>query len=108
MPELVPESFSPEILLALEAGGPNLVGNLMLPVALVAIFYFLIYRPQKQEADALAKLIAGLQKGDQVVTTSGIHAKIHEAKGDTLVLEVAQNSYLTVDRDAIKRKKEVA
>jgi preprotein translocase subunit YajC len=38
------------------------------------------------------------------VTASGIHGKVHEAKGDTLVLEISPNAYLTVDREAVKRK----
>lgn len=69
-----------------------------------AIFYFVLWRPQQQEAKELQKLIAGLQRGDRVVTTTGIHGKVHEAKADTLVLEISTNAYLTVDRDAVKRK----
>jgi preprotein translocase subunit YajC len=80
----------------------------MLPMlaAMGLIFYFVLYRPQKQEAETQAKLVASLQKGDRVVTTSGIHGRIHEAKGDTLVLELSVNNYMTVDRDAVRRKVE--
>lgn len=73
-------------------------------VAMAAIFYFFLLRPQQQEAKEHQALVASLQRGDRVVTTSGIHGKVHEAKGETLVLEVSPNNYLTVDREAVKRK----
>jgi len=78
-------------------------GIMMIPIML-AIFYFVLWRPQQQEAKAQQTLIAGLQRGDLVVTAGGVHGKVHEARADTLVLEVSPNSYITVDRDTVKRK----
>jgi preprotein translocase subunit YajC len=73
-------------------------------LAMVAVFYFIVLRPQQKEAQEHQKLTAGLQKGDRVVTTGGVHGKVHEARADTLVLEVSPNAFLTVDRDVVKRK----
>ena len=84
-----------------DSGLPS--GIMMIPI-MVAIFYFVLWRPQQQEAKAQQTLIAGLQRGDLVVTSGGIHGKVHEARADTLVLEVSPNSYITVDRDTVKRK----
>lgn len=78
-------------------------GIMMIPV-MIAIFYFVLWRPQQQEAKDQQKLVAGLQRGDRVVTAGGIHGRVHEAKADTLVLEVSPNAYLTVDRDTVRRK----
>ena len=78
--------------------------GLFLPVAILGIFYFVVMRPQQKEAADLQKIVAALQSGDRVVTTAGIHGKIHEAQGDRLVLEVSPNTFLTVDRDTVKRK----
>ena len=79
--------------------------SMAFPIAMiVGIFYFLMYRPQQAEEKAHKELVAGLQRGDKVITSSGIHGKLHEAKSDTLVLEVAAGQYLTVDRDVVKRK----
>jgi len=75
----------------------------MIPIV-AAIFYFVLWRPQQQEQKEQQKLIASLQRGDKVVTTGGIHGTVHEAKADTLVIEVSTNSFLTVDRDTVKRK----
>jgi preprotein translocase subunit YajC len=96
----------PSLLLALDgaASAPGLLVQAIPFVAMAAIFYFFLIRPQQQEQKDHASLVAALQRGDRVVTNSGIHGKVHEAKGDTLVIEVHTNTFLTVDRDAVKRK----
>lgn len=86
------------------SAGSSFTSMLPMLAAMGLIFYFVLYRPQKQEADTQAKLIAALQKGDRVVTSSGIHGRIHEALGDTLVIEISPKNYLTVDRDAVRRR----
>ena len=74
------------------------------PLAIMlGIFYFLVLRPQRQEADTHAKLVAGLKVGDRVVTNAGFYGTITEAAGTTLVLEISSKAYLTVDRDSVKR-----
>ncbi|MFZ5477819.1 MAG: preprotein translocase subunit YajC [Myxococcota bacterium] len=88
------------------AAGGGFAPNILLLVAFVGIFYFVLLRPQQKEAKEHAALVASLQKGDKVVTASGIHGKVHEAKDGTLVLEISPNAYLTVDREAVKRKLE--
>ena len=83
---------------------PGLVSQLPFLVAMVAIFYFLVWRPQRQEQEEQEKLVAAIQKGDRVVTQAGIHGTVLEAAGDTLILEISRNSQLTVDRDSVKRR----
>lgn len=102
MPDGVSMPFPLPILAQAEAAGG--LGMFLPLIAMVVIFYFLLWRPQQKEAQNLQKLVASLQKGDRVVTASGVHGKIHEARADTLVLEISPNAYLTVDRDAVKRK----
>ena len=105
LPSLSPDSVSLIAPLVMHdsptSGLPS--GVLMIPIML-AIFYFVLWRPQQQEQKEQQKLIAGLQRGDKVVTTGGIHGTVHEAKADTLIIEVSKDSYLTVDRDTVKRK----
>ena len=83
-------------------GGFLSMAPMMLAIGL--IFYFIVYRPQKKEADEHAKLVASLQRGDRVVTTAGLHGRVQEARGDVLLLEVAPNTVVTVDRDVVRRK----
>lgn len=98
--------MNPDILTLLDApaqGSP--FASMLMPIAMVAVvFYFFVYRPNQKEDAARKELIASLQRGDRVVTSSGIHARLHEAKGETLVLEISPGAFLTVDRDAVKAK----
>lgn len=96
----------PSLLLALDPSDPasSPFGMVLPLVAMVAIFYFLLWRPQQKEAQEHQKLVASLQKGDQVVTAAGIHGRIHEARPDAVVLELSPGCLMTVDRDAVRRK----
>ena len=74
-------------------------------IAMFAILYFLMIRPQMKKAKEHKALIAGLQKGDEVVTQGGLTGKV-SAIGDNYVkIEVGSNSAgaveITVQRPAI-------
>lgn len=56
-------------------------------VAMIAIFYFLMIRPQQQRAKKEKAFEAGLKVGDKVITKSGIHGKISELSDSTVVIE---------------------
>ena len=92
-----------DLLLSLNDPGPMGSPWIMM-IAFAAIFYFVIFRPQQKEQKDHQALVASLQKGDRVVTGAGIHGRVHEAKADTLVLEIAPNTFLTVDRETVRRK----
>lgn len=67
----------------------------------VAIFYFLLIRPQAKRAKDHKNMVAALQKGDEVVTSGGILGKITKVTDDFVVLEVAGEVELTLQRQAI-------
>ena len=74
-------------------------------IAMFAILYFLMIRPQMKKAKEHKALIAGLQKGDEVITQGGLTGKV-TAVGDNYVkVEVGSNSAgaveITVQRPAI-------
>lgn len=56
-------------------------------ILLVAIMYFFMIRPQIKKQKAEAKYRAQIQKGDNVVTIGGIHAKVLEVSEDTLLVQ---------------------
>lgn len=95
------------LLLSLQAapdGGGSFMSSLVLMASFVAIFYFVMLRPQQKEAKEHAALLASLQKGDKVVTAAGVHGKIHEVRSDTLLLEIAPSVHMTVDRESVRKK----
>ncbi len=61
-----------------------MIGQLLL---MVAIFYFLLIRPQQQRAKKEKAFEAALKVGDKVVTKSGIHGKVSEMAETTVVIE---------------------
>lgn len=77
----------------------------VIPLLLMfAVFYFLIMRPQIKESEAHDKLMAGLVKGDRVVTRAGVHGKIIRVEDDTVGIEIAKNTAVTLDKTAVVRK----
>ncbi len=73
-----------------------------LPLLLiVVVFYFFMIRPQMKRQKETRKFREGLAKGDKVVTTGGIYGKIIEIKETTIVLEVAKDVQIKVDKNGI-------
>lgn len=83
---------------------PGLLSSLPMMIAIIAVFYFLLIRPQQKEAKQHAQLVAGLKKGDRVVTGSGLHGRIYEVGEKEVQLEIADRVRVTVDKVSIKRK----
>lgn len=77
---------------------------------MAVIFYMLLIRPQQRQRKELEKRISALQKSDEVVTTSGIHALVHNVKERTVVLKVAEGVLVEFEKAAVATvlKKETA
>ena len=76
-----------------EPAGPN---PLILIVAFVAIFYFVVFRPQSKQAKAHQKFVAEMKKGDEVVTQAGIIGTIAQVDDRTVTLDVGGGNKLRV------------
>ena len=68
---------------------------------MIVVFYFFMIRPQMKRQKEMTKFRAALQKGDKIVTTGGIYGKIDEIKDNIIILEVAQNVKLKVDKSVV-------
>jgi preprotein translocase subunit YajC len=75
--------------------------TMIMMVLMVVMFYFLLIRPQQRQRKELEKRISALQKGDEVVTTAGIHAIVHNVKEKTVVLKVAEGVMMEFDKPAV-------
>lgn len=60
-------------------------------IAMGAVFYFLILRPQMRRQKEHKAKLEGIQKGDQVVTAGGLLAKVVKVDENTVDLELAPN-----------------
>ena len=74
---------------AAQAAAPGWTGFLPI-VGMVAIFWFLLIRPQMRQQNVHREKIAGVKKGDQVVTAGGIVGKVTKVDDAYAEIEIAQ------------------
>jgi preprotein translocase subunit YajC len=76
-------------------------GPLIFLAAMLAVFWFLLIRPQRQRQAAQRNLIAQLSAGDEVVTAGGILGTIRSIADDHVLLEVAPGTEVRVAKEAV-------
>lgn len=80
---------------------PNPIMQFVPLIFIFVIFYFLLIRPQQKKAKEHQKLVAGIQTGDDVITSAGIHGVVTNVKDKTVLVRVADNVKIEFDRAAI-------
>lgn len=85
-----------------QAGGSPLVSIGMM-VAIFAIFYFLLIRPQKKQQQKLAQSIASLKKGDKIIVAGGIVAEYVSDKegGRVAIVKLGENTKIEIIKSSI-------
>lgn len=85
--------------LAQAAPTGGLFGNPLLLLGLLfLVMYFTMIRPQTKQAKQHRELIAGLKKGDRIVTVGGIHGTIREVDEKTILVDVDGGTKLRLDK----------
>lgn len=72
-------------------------------VLILLIFYFILIRPQQKQQKEYAKMLEGLKKNDQIVTSGGVHATIVNIKEKTFVIRIDDNVRVEIDKNAVGR-----
>ncbi len=67
------------------------------------VMYFFMIRPQQKKQKELARFRASIAKGDKVVTAGGIYGKVKDVNEGTVVVEIANNVDITIDKAMIVR-----
>ncbi|MDO8518729.1 MAG: preprotein translocase subunit YajC [Deltaproteobacteria bacterium] len=76
--------------------------GMFLPLIIVfIIFYFLIFRPQQKQAKVKKQMLADLKRGDEVISNGGIYGKITDITDTFVMLQVAANVTIKVDRSQV-------
>ena len=70
-------------------------------VLIILIFYFIMYRPIRQRQKSLDTMIAGLEKGDRVITTGGVYGTVVDVKEHVVMLKIGDQVKIKVSRNAI-------
>lgn len=71
---------------------------------IVVVFYVLLIRPQQRKAKQHQQLVQAVGVGDRVVTIGGLHGTVESVDEDTMRLEVAPGTVITLTRGAIARR----
>jgi preprotein translocase subunit YajC len=83
-------------------GSQSMLGNpLFMILAMFAVMYFLVLRPQSKKQKELQKMLAELKKGDDVVTSGGIIGKVSGIKDNELTLQVQEGVRIRVLRSSV-------
>ncbi|WP_168396413.1 preprotein translocase subunit YajC [Acinetobacter indicus] len=80
---------------------PSMVANLLMIAVFIAIFYFLIWRPQSKRAKEHRALIDSLGVGSEVVFAGGLMGKITKLEGDFAVIELNRGVEVKIQRASV-------
>src|SRR5262245_11645604 len=79
----------------------GLLGSLLLPVGMIAIFYFLLIRPQNQRMKKHREMLGAMKKGDEVVTQGGIIGKVTKLADAEVTIDTGEGGKLRIVRSMI-------
>ncbi len=92
--------------LILQAGAtaaPQNMGtmNLVMILLIFVVFYFFMIRPQMKRQKEIKKFRESLKAGDKIITAGGIYGKIREMNDQKVVVEIAENVKVTLDKGSV-------
>lgn len=82
-------------------GDGSMVSTLVMFSLIIAIFYFMILRPQQKRQKERQKLLEGVKKGDRIVTVGGVHATVLGLEEKTVLIQIADNVKVKLEKSAI-------
>lgn len=82
-------------------------GQFLMLIAMFAIFYFLIIRPQQKQQKAHKAMLESLQKGDKIVTAGGLMAEVVKVEEDFIKIKLNDDTIVRLERSFVARKEEV-
>ncbi len=79
----------------------SLVDMIIPVIFMVAVFYFLIIRPNKKQMQKKEQMLTGLKPGDTVITTGGIYGQILSIRGEVVTIDSTDKGRLKIAKRAI-------
>lgn len=83
------------------SGSQSGLSSMLMIVAIIAIFYFVMIRPQSKKQKELKRQREAMAKGDRVVTAGGIHGRIRNIKDNTVMVEISPNVEIELDKASV-------
>ena len=82
----------------------DLISSLLPLVALFAIFYFLIIRPQQKQAKEHKEMISNLEKGDKIVTNGGLIVEVVKVEEEYFLIKNNDDSEMKLQKEFVAKK----
>ena len=96
-------AYAESVASATPTAGSSLPGTIIMMVVMIAVFYFMLIRPQRKKDKAVKDMLNSMKKGDRVCTIGGIYGNIIDLKEDTLTISVgAQKTQMVIARWAVR------
>ena len=95
--QLIPESGA-------DGGAGGGLGFFLPLIALFLLMYAIIIRPQQRQQKEQRKMVAAVERGDQVVTSGGIHGRVTGVSDDVLTVEIAERVRVKLNRSAVSQR----
>lgn len=86
---------------AAPAQGPSMAANLLMIAVFVAIFYFLIWRPQAKRAKEHRQLVDSLSAGSEIIFAGGLMGRVSKIEGDYAVVELSKGVDVKIQRASV-------
>lgn len=83
------------------AASPNMISNLLLLVAFLFLFYFMLIRPQSKKMKDHQALVSSIAKDDEVVINGGLMGKVAKVTDQFLIVEIADGIQVKVQKQAV-------
>ncbi len=82
-------------------GEPSTIAAFLPFVILIAVFYFLLIRPQQKKSKEHKEMLGKIEKGDNILTTGGIFGRVTNVREDSLTVEIADNVRVKLTKSAV-------
>ncbi len=80
---------------------PSFTFNLILFGGMILLFWLLLIRPQSKRAKEHRELIAGISKGDEVMTSGGLLGKVTKIDGEYMALQIADGVEIKLQKSSV-------
>jgi preprotein translocase subunit YajC len=77
--------------------------DILFMLGAVLVMYFMFFLPQRRKQQALTKMLAGLKRGDQVLTTAGMRGEVVSVGEKTVTLQFHGDTRIDFDKSAISQ-----
>ena len=81
--------------------GMGQYSSFIMIAAMIAIFYFLMIRPQQKKQKDLQRSREAMKNGDKVITAGGIHGRIKEVSDKSMLIEVSDGVRIRVEKSSV-------